>query len=49
MTLGLLHQQVTAWLDIRNNAAHGNYLEYTENDVGLMIKGVNSFIATKPA
>lgn len=37
-------KQITAWLDIRNNAAHGKYAEYKEDDVNLMIKGIRTFM-----
>jgi hypothetical protein len=33
-------KQVTAWLDIRNNAAHGHYDEYNAEAVNLLILGV---------
>lgn len=36
---------VTAWLDMRNNAAHGNYHEYTKEQVNLMYMGVLDFVA----
>lgn len=42
-------KQIIAWLDIRNNAAHGNYNEYNKNDVDLMIKGMRIFISKNPA
>jgi len=43
---GLLDQKnVTAWLDLRNKAAHGNYSEYTKEQVSLMYQGVAEFIA----
>jgi len=44
-----IQKQITAWLDIRNNAAHGNYSEYTDKEVDLMIKGIINFIASNPA
>ena len=41
----LLDQKnVTAWLDLRNNAAHGNYNEYETEQVKLLISGVQDFI-----
>lgn len=41
----LLDQKnVTAWLDLRNNAAHGNYDEYESEQVKLLISGVRDFI-----
>ncbi|MBN1803348.1 MAG: hypothetical protein JW891_17685 [Candidatus Lokiarchaeota archaeon] len=42
-------KQISAWLDIRNNAAHGNYDEYDEKKVELMIEGIRNFILNYPA
>ena len=42
-------KSVTAWLDIRNNAAHGHPEEYTKEQVELMIDGVRNFIVRHPA
>ncbi len=42
-------KQVTAWLDIRNSAAHGRYSMYSRNQVGLMIEGVRDFLERYPA
>jgi hypothetical protein len=42
-------KQITAWMDIRNAAAHGNYDNYDENNVRLFIDGVRNFIAKFPA
>ncbi len=41
--------QITAWLDIRNNAAHGKYSEYNNQQVDLMINGMRVFISNNPA
>jgi len=42
---GVLEQKnVTAWLDLRNRAAHGKYDEYTIEQVHLMYQGVLNFI-----
>ena len=42
---GKLDQKnITAWLDLRNKAAHGKYLEYTKLQVELMMQGVRDFI-----
>jgi hypothetical protein len=38
-------KSVTAWLDLRNKAAHGNYLEYSQTQVEQMLNGVTEFIA----
>ena len=40
---------VLAWLDLRNNAAHGDYDEYTLEQVNLLIAGVRDFIRRLPA
>lgn len=37
-------KNITAWLDLRNKAAHGNYEEYTSDQVSLLISGVRDFI-----
>jgi hypothetical protein len=40
---------VTAWCDLRNNAAHGHYANYTAPQVDLMIAGVRDFVRRTPA
>jgi hypothetical protein len=42
-------KQVTAWLDLRNKAAHAKYGEYTKEQVVLMLQGIRNFIARCPA
>lgn len=42
-------KNVTAWLDLRNKAAHGHYNEYEKDQVGLMISGIRNFISRIPA
>jgi len=43
---GKLDQKnVTAWLGLRNNAAHANYGEYTKEQVDLMLENVSNFLA----
>lgn len=37
-------KSVTAWLDLRNKAAHGKYSEYNIDQVKLMLQGVMEFI-----
>jgi uncharacterized protein (DUF2164 family) len=37
-------KSVTAWLDLRNKAAHGKYDEYTKEQVALMIQGIIDFM-----
>lgn len=47
---GKLDQKsVTAWLDLRNKAAHGKYGEYEKAQVGLMVAGIRDFITRNPA
>jgi hypothetical protein len=42
-------KNVTAWLDLRNKAAHGNYAEYNNDQVKLLVAGIGNFIARIPA
>jgi len=37
-------KNVTAWLDLRNKAAHGKYTEYSFQQVELMLQGVTEFM-----
>ncbi|MBF4696060.1 DUF4145 domain-containing protein [Fusibacter ferrireducens] len=37
---------IQAWLDIGNSAAHGNFENYTKDDVNNMINGIEQFIAS---
>ncbi|MFD8492274.1 hypothetical protein [Amycolatopsis sp. NPDC059657] len=47
---GALEQkQVTAWLGLRNSAAHGQYSDYVDSDVRLLIDGVRAFAIKYPA
>jgi hypothetical protein len=41
-------KQVTAWAGLRNDAAHGNYSNYTAGEVKLMVAGVRDFISRNP-
>jgi hypothetical protein len=41
----LKQKQVTAWADIRNNAAHGHPDKFTRDDVSDMIVKVEAFVA----
>ena len=41
-------KNVTAWLGLRNNAAHGNYDEYSKQQVVLVIDSIREFIARNP-
>jgi hypothetical protein len=42
-------KNVTAWLALRNKAAHGDYSQYTADQVALFISGVGDFMARTPA
>lgn len=42
------HKQISAWLAIRNNAAHGKYDEYTKDQVQNMLDGMRIFINAHP-
>ncbi len=42
-------KNVTAWLDLRNKAAHGKYTEYSKEQVVLLIANVRDFINRNPA
>ena len=47
---GKLDQKnVTAWLDLRNEAAHGNYGKYEAGQVRLLISGIRDFLTRNPA
>lgn len=46
---GLQQKQVTAWLALRNDAAHGNYQSYERTDVRQLIDGVRAFVSKYPA
>jgi len=42
-------KNITAWLDLRNKAAHGNYTDYNNDQVKLLIAGIRDFIARMTA
>lgn len=49
-TLSVLAQkEVTAWLGLRNSAAHAKFDDYDTNQVKTMIQGVRGFIERHPA
>jgi hypothetical protein len=45
----LVQKQITAWLDLRNKAAHGRYDEYGAEQVALVLEGVRGFLVNQPA
>jgi hypothetical protein len=42
-------KQITAWLELRNNAAHGNYSAYTANQVTQFVEWTKDFISKNRA
>ncbi len=46
---GLDQKNVTAWLGLRNKAAHGQYADYQKDQVALMIDAVRNFMSRHPA
>jgi hypothetical protein len=46
---GLDQKNVTAWLDLRNKAAHGRYGEYSKEQVPLLIDSIQNFMTRYPA
>ncbi len=49
-TYNVLDQKnVTAWLDLRNKAAHGKFAEYTVEHVQLALSGIRDFVSRLPA
>ncbi len=42
-------KNVTAWLDLRNKAAHGQYKEYKKEQVGLLVSSIRDFMTRVPA
>ncbi|MGB5932758.1 MAG: DUF4145 domain-containing protein [Anaerolineae bacterium] len=43
----LVHKKIIVWADVRNNAAHGHYDQYTQSDVEDMDKWVRSFVTER--
>jgi hypothetical protein len=46
---GTDQKNVTAWLGLRNEAAHGDYAKYDEKQVAVLVLAVREFIARIPA
>lgn len=46
---GIEHKHVTAWLAIRNAAAHGDYGDYDQAAVKGLVEGVSNFAIKYPA
>ena len=42
----LVQERVSVWVDVRSNADHGNFDEYTEADVRDMLRDVPEFLST---
>jgi hypothetical protein len=45
----LQQKSVTAWLDLRNKAAHGRHSEYDAAQVSALIRDVRDFMTRLPA
>ncbi|MDQ3539160.1 MAG: hypothetical protein M3440_00590, partial [Chloroflexota bacterium] len=45
----LNQKNVTAWLDLRNKAAHGHYTQYDTAQVEQLLRAVSDFTARFPA
>jgi hypothetical protein len=45
----LEQKSITAWLDLRNQAAHGRYAEYDARQVRALIESVRDFLLRTPA
>jgi len=45
----LEQKSVTAWLDLRNKAAHGHYDDYDHQQVAALIRDVREFLIRNPA
>lgn len=43
------NKNVTAWLDLRNKAAHGEYDKYNSQQVEILITSIQDFITRRPA
>jgi hypothetical protein len=46
---GLQQKEITAWMDLRNKAAHGAYADYDHDQVRRLIDGVEGFMRKYPA
>ena len=42
-------KQITAWLGIRNDSAHAHYDKYSEEEVKIMVMGLQDFFLRYPA
>ena len=42
-------KNITAWLGLRNNAAHGQYNEYSREQVAILVTSIRDFITRHPA
>jgi hypothetical protein len=46
---GFDQKQITAWQNLRNDAAHGHYEAYSADDVERFVGGLRDFVARHPA
>jgi len=42
-------KNVTAWLDLRNKAAHGKYDEYEKAQIAILVTSIRDFLTRNPA
>jgi len=45
----LQQKKVTAWLDLRNSAAHAKYIDYDTKDVQQFVASLQDFLLRYPA
>jgi hypothetical protein len=45
----LEQKSVTAWLDLRNKSAHGEFATYDKKQVELYLQGIRDFLTRRPA
>ena len=45
----IYQKNVTAWLSLRNHAAHGDYEEYSREQVALLVASIRDFLTKHPA
>ena len=49
VTCALQDKRISYWLGLRNEAAHGNYSKYTDDDVKVFISELTTFMSNLPA
>jgi hypothetical protein len=41
----LVQKKISVWIDVRNSASHGKFVDYEKEDVERMVEGINSFLS----